>query len=149
MHQPELVSRSANQHRRRSTVVTRIALTLLTLAVLLPSTAFAGVRYLCAIDGQARKTCCCPAKTHPTRRTAPPTEMRRSCCCKISTTVATITDARHETAETPYAASPPVIVPAPAFAMLAITSAIPTRWIAPRPPTPDRDLVVHHCSLLL
>ena len=45
-------------------VVRRVVLTILTLVVLLPSAAFAGVRYLCAMDGQVRSACCCPAKTH-------------------------------------------------------------------------------------
>lgn len=128
----------------------RVVLTILMLVVLLPSAAFAGVRYLCAMDGQLRSACCCPAKTHEQERTpAPQTQMRGTCCCKITTTPPTVTpQVRHEDT-VQYGVVGAVPVPAPPLVTLAIDRAIATRWIDPKPPKPDRNLFVRHCALLL
>ena len=143
--------RNVPLRHRVEPVVRRLVLTILVLAVMLPSAAFAGVRYLCAMDGQVRSACCCPAKAHKQeRRSEPQTEMRSSCCCKISKTTPTVTpQVRHEDTAQYGVAAAPVAVPAPSLATLAVDRAIAMRWIDPKPPKPDRNLFVRNCALLL
>ena len=131
-------------------MVRRIVLTLLTLAVLLPSAAFAGVRYLCAIDGQVRSVCCCPGSSHERdRSTERQTQLRSNCCCKVSATAPTVTP-QVKTDELRQGVAPvAVAVPPAPMALPAIDRSIATRWIDPRPPKPDRSLFVRHCALLL
>ena len=128
----------------------RIVLTILTLAVLLPSAAFAGTRYLCAMDGQVRTACCCPTKANKQHRsTEPLTEMRASCCCKVSTTAPTVAPQVKVEPTHPAVAPLPIVVPLPAITLPASERAIISRAIDSRPPKPDRTLFVRHCALLL
>ena len=143
--------RNALLRHRVEAVVRRVVLTILTLAFLLPSAAFAGVRYFCATDGQVRSSCCCPAKTHKQEHnTEPRSEMRSLCCCKISKTTPTVTpQVRHEDTGRYGVIPPPLAVPTPLLATFAVDRSIVTRWIDPKPPKPDRSLFVRHCALLL
>jgi hypothetical protein len=131
--------------------VRRLALSLLMLAVLLPSAAFARVAYLCSMDGKVRSACCCPAKTQTQPRDpAPLTSMKSACCCEVSTLAPTRT----------AAADPPRVSAQLQPELVAIEpapiSAPPPRHLAsfaPRshaPPDPvDRSLFASHCALLL
>ncbi len=128
--------------------VRRAVLTLLTLAVLLPSSAFARTSFLCSMDGRVRSSCCCPAKAKK-HDTQPISTIRAECCCKITTVAATSPPpAAHETNKAAHAA--------PTVAVVAAISSDPPRvdraTFAPRalaPPDPDRSLFVRHCALLL
>jgi hypothetical protein len=130
--------------------VRRIILTILTLAILLPSAAFAGARYLCAMDGQVRTACCCPTKAAKQKRDAEPvTTMSGTCCCKVSTTSPTVTpQIKDEHARTAIP-TVPVIVPVPAIMLPARERAIIANAIDSRPPKPALALVVRHRALLL
>ena len=143
--------RNARSWHRVEPVVRRIVLTLLMLAVLLPSAAFAGVRYFCAIDGRVRSACCCPGVSHKhERKPDAQSEIRSTCCCKISTTAPTVMpQVRTDEAARQTVAPPPIDLPAPTFALPVIDRAIATRWIDLQPPEPDRSLYVRHCALLL
>ena len=127
--------------------VRRIVLTLLTLAVLLPSSAFARTSFLCGMDGKVRQACCCPSKQK--KHEAPPAStIRASCCCSI-TTIAPVT--------TPPATSEAKAAPVPPMvAIVTVPPAVPSQiqrvTVAPRslaPPDPERSLFVRHCALLL
>ena len=125
----------------------RVILTLLTLAVLLPSSAFARTSFLCSMDGQIRSSCCCPAKEK--HHEAPPiSTIRAQCCCKITTFApASQPPTTHETKAAPLPDMVAIVAPAP-----FITSRVERATVAPRalaPPDPDRSLFVRHCALLL
>lgn len=128
----------------------RIVLTILTLAVLLPSAAFAGARYLCAMDGQVRSACCCPAKAHKHERDVDThSVMRSNCCCKVSA-VTPISPPDTIVASTQVdAAAPPVAAVVPFVTMPARERFVIANAIDTRPPKPDRTLFVRHCALLL
>ena len=142
--------RNPSPKHRVQAVVRRIILTILTLAVLLPSAAFAGARYLCAMDGQVRSDCCCPTKAKQQRDAEPTTQMRSNCCCTISTTAPTVTPPQIKE-ETASLAIPviPIAVPVPAFALPAQERVIISQAADSRPPKPDRTLFVRYCALLL
>lgn len=124
-----------------------MVLTLLTLAVLLPSSAFARTTFRCSMDGRVREACCCPKqKKH---HDAPPAStVRANCCCTITSIIpAPQTPATHEAKAAPV---PPLV------AILTRVSVLPAQitraTIAPRtlaPPDPERSLFVRHCALLL
>ena len=127
----------------------RVVLSLLILAVLLPSMAFARTGFLCNVDGELRAACCCPALAR--QHAAPPVAqatLRASCCCQRLTAAAP-----SPAPATPEARHAPV---PDLTAILAITPVVVprTRWvaIAPRataPPAPERSLFARHCALLL
>jgi hypothetical protein len=127
--------------------VRRVILTLLTLAVLLPSSAFARTNFLCSMDGQVRSSCCCPAKTK--KHEAPPVSMiRAQCCCKITTVAATSQPpATHEAKAVPLPPVVAIITTVPSLASRVERATIAPRALAP--PDPDRSLFVRHCALLL
>jgi hypothetical protein len=130
--------------------VRRIILTILTLAVLLPSAAFAGARYLCAMDGQVRSACCCPAKAHKqSRDVAPISEMRANCCCNVTTVAPAPAPDTLIAAQNHGVDAPPVAVAVPLLATTSRERFDIARIIDTRPPKPDRTLFVRHCSFLL
>jgi hypothetical protein len=130
--------------------VRRIILTILTLAVLLPSAAFAGARYLCAMDGQIRTACCCPTKATKQKRDAEPaTKMSSSCCCKVSTTSPTVTPQINQEPARTAIPTVPVVVPVPAIMLPARERTIIANAIDSRPPKPSLALFVRHRALLL
>ncbi len=136
-------------HRVEPTV-RRIILTLLTLAVLLPSAAFAGARYLCAMDGQVRSACCCPAKAHKHERDVESQSvMRSNCCCKVSTVAPTTPPETIAASTQVDTATPPVAVPVPFITMPPRERFVIAHAIDTRPPKPDRTLFVRHCAFLL
>ena len=143
--------RNVSSRHRVESVVRRVVLTILMLTVLLPSAAFAGVRYLCAIDGHVRSACCCPGKTHKQERNAEPqTEMRSTCCCKVSTTTPTVAPQVKHEETTRYGMAPaPVALPVVVTELPARDRAIVARRIDPKPPQPDRTLYMRNCALLL
>lgn len=130
-------------------VVRRIVLTILTLAVLLPTAAFAGARYLCAFDGEVRASCCCPSKAQKEKRDVEPvSEIRGNCCCTVSVT--SLSDAPQIQIETARGIiDAPVAFTALAFALPAPKRVLPAHAIETRPPKLDRSLFVRHCALLL
>ena len=125
----------------------RVVLTLLTLAVLLPSSAFARTGFLCSMDGQLRQSCCCPSKAK--KHDAPPiSTIRAQCCCK-TLTAAPVTQppTTHESKGAPVPDVVAIVTTVP-----TITASIARVTIAPRalaPPDPERSLFVRHCALLL
>jgi hypothetical protein len=128
----------------------RIILAILTLAVLLPSAAFAGARYLCAMDGQIRSACCCPSKAHKQERDAQPVSvMRSNCCCKVTTVSPTDAPKTVVTAMQTEVAVPPVAILAPVVTMPPRERFVIANALDTRPPKPDRTLFVRHCALLL
>jgi hypothetical protein len=128
----------------------RIILAFLTLAVLLPSAAFAGARYLCAMDGQVRSACCCPSKTHKQERDAQPVSvMRSNCCCNVSTAAPTAAPDTVVTATQIDVAAPPVAITVPVVTMPPRERFVIANALDTRPPRPDRTLFVRHCAFLL
>ena len=137
------------RHRVES-VVRRIILTILTLALLLPSAAFAGARFLCAMDGQVRNACCCPTKaTKQKRDTEPLTRMSGSCCCKVSTTSPTVTPQIKDEPSRTAIPTVAVIVPVPSIMLPAHERTIVAEAVDSRPPKPALALFVRHRALLL
>ena len=126
----------------------RVVLTLLTLAVLLPSSAFARTNFLCSMDGKIRQACCCPSKQK--KHEAPPvSSIRANCCCSITTVAPVTTPPATNEAKAAPVSPPMVAIVATPPAML---SQIARVAVAPRslaPPDPERSLFVRHCALLL
>lgn len=127
----------------------RVVLSLLILAVLLPSTAFARIGFLCRLDGALRAACCCPelANQHAGSPTAHST-LRASCCCQRLTAAApSHAPATHEAGDAPLpdlaaiVAVTPVVVP--------VTRRVAMVPPAAAPPDPERSLFARHCALLL
>lgn len=125
----------------------RAALSVLMLAVLLPSSAFARIGYLCARDRQVRASCCCPAKE---KKPAPTqTTLAAASCCEVSQIEPTrplVVDVQ----EAATSLAPPAVAVVP----VAPASTPPRREVAfaPRahgPPDPGRSLFSSHCALLL
>ena len=127
----------------------RVVLSLLLMAVLLPSQAFARIAYLCGMDGKVRTSCCCPAKAQK-RDAIPQTSIKGASCCEVSASVP----------EKAAATNPPtasVEVDAPFVAVLTLAPAALPRhraaMFAPRahapPAPPDRSLFASQCALLL
>lgn len=128
----------------------RAVLSFLMVAILLPSTVFARVAYLCSMDGKVRSTCCCPVKAKH-RDVALPTSIKSAGCCALSNA---------EPAKTQAVTSPPstnVDVEAPFVAVLTLAPATLPRhrvaMFAPHaqapPDHPDRSLFASQCALLL
>jgi len=129
--------------------VRRVVLSLLMLAVLLPSAAFARTEYLCRMDGRIRSSCCCAGKTKPrTDDSNRSTTIRGAACCDVSTVAPTRTVAIHQ-ADSVW--SPPELVATaidPAWPV-ASTALAPVELRALEPPPPKPDLFARHCALLL
>jgi hypothetical protein len=125
-----------------------VILTLLALAVLLPSSAFARTSFLCRMDGQVRHSCCCPSKAKQ-HDAAPESTIRAQCCCS-STTVAPAASppAAHETKAAPAPDVVAIIAPAPYVAPRIERAAVRPRALAP-PDSDHRSLFARHCALLL
>ena len=125
----------------------RVVLALLTLAVLLPSSAFARTSFLCSMDGKVRESCCCPAKAKQ-HDAQPNSAIRAACCCKV-TTIAPVSQppGTHEIEATSVPPPVAVVAPAPILAPQIARVVVAPRALAP--PDPDRSLFVRHCALLL
>jgi hypothetical protein len=129
--------------------VRRVVLSLLILAVLLPSTAFARIGFLCRGDGELRAACCCPelARQHAASPGSSST-LRASCCCQRLTAAAP----SHAPA-TPEASPAPVPDPTAIIAstprIAPVTGSVASSPRTTAPPDPERSLFARHCALLL
>ncbi len=123
----------------------RVTLTLIALAVFLPSLALARTQFLC-IDRVVRDTCCCPP--HANRAKAPMQTTLQRGCCKVE---------RHAAMHAPVSTEPapsqtigPVAV---AVAITEVTGAARDARIAVIPraqaPPPLPTLLSQHAALLL
>jgi hypothetical protein len=129
--------------------VRRIVLSLLMMAVLLPSAAFARIAYLCSMDGKVRSSCCCPTKAKE-READPLTSIKAACCCAVSKvapakTAATNPPKANADFETPVVA---ILTVAPAALPRHRVATFAPRSHAP-PDSPDRSLFASQCALLL
>lgn len=123
--------------------------------VLLPSVAFARSEYLCRFDGQARSSCCCPAKMQPhDARGAVAASMRQASCCTVTVfgeaparAQAAVDDC--QTGSRSYA--PPLVatVDAQPSVLAARVVAMTPLPRSTAPPDRGRDLFVRHCAFLL
>ena len=123
----------------------RIVLTVLALAVLLPSLAIARTSYLCEIDRRVRETCCCP-KAHAKDLT-PETSMSGACCRELVNQPAVappVDELRSARAELPAIAV--TVVSAPIVPVRGVHVSVVMR--AQPPPDPE-PLFARHCSFLL
>lgn len=123
----------------------RVVVTLLALAVLLPSIAFGRGQYRCTIDQRVRETCCCPAKHQAQPPTGP--AMHAECCLQVQHEASLTQSADLDPPSAPSAPSAFTIIEPPRFTeSRTIASTIVQRANAP----PDRpSLYDQHCALLL
>jgi hypothetical protein len=121
---------------QRSLIMVRRPLVLLLLiAALAPTSAMASEWIRCRTDGEARKTCCCPAderEADPTR----PTEIAAANCCDVDQIAGRTLDARALPDISPFAVAPPVrtvarIAPMPVATLVVVSQ---TEVAQPRGP---------------
>lgn len=132
-------------------VVRRAVLSLLMLAVMLPSAAFARTEYLCSVDRTVRSSCCCPPKaTKEKRERSPISTMSGACCCDVSTIEPPTPPAIDTGSKANAVVAPPQMLvglaPSAPIPSVVVTS-VPQRALAP--PLIDRSLFARRCALLL
>ena len=126
----------------------RVILILLALATLAPSVVRASALYQCAVDGEVRAACCCPAQAKHHQAPASNTELNVACCCKVTQLQAhesSIRSAPPVTHDTALFVAPVAVTITPIEAPIRAATIEVSR--AQRGP-PD-PLFVLHCSRLL
>ena len=122
----------------------RIALTIVALAILVPSLAIARSSYLCEIDRQIRETCCCPKKQ--VKQPSPVSTIRANCCkiVKPPATVPPVDETRGARAE-----APPIAIALAPVPVIPVFTVRPSIVLRAQPPPDSEPLFARHCSFLL
>lgn len=108
---------------------------LLLVAALAPTSAMASEWFRCRVDGEARKSCCCPAEEREQDPARPP-ELTATKCCDVDQFAGRTLDARAMPDAVPIAIAPPVrAVIRLAPAEVAASDSVPETEVAqPRGP---------------